>query len=101
MIPPTENTTRAESKCEKERAEKTKLQAVMADLGIPECTPDGLYEKIQSGMLGKWCVDRETGEMINGTHVTWNESKDPVCPGKLLPPASFYCTTNLYRPSLS
>ena len=49
---------------------------------IPQCSLfDGLYIEVQSDYrLGKWCVNRYTGEVINGTNIP-NGEGNPLCPG--------------------
>ena len=73
------------TKCEKERNENIEKVKMLPDLFIPECSLyDGLYLEIQSGGMtgGKWCVDRYTGESIEGTYVPDGEG-NPMCPGML------------------
>ncbi|XP_065644379.1 uncharacterized protein LOC100208971 isoform X5 [Hydra vulgaris] len=67
--------------CLKDRASKLKLSEKIPDLNIPECNPkDGLYESLQIGNEGrfKWCVDRFTGKLIEGT-ITDGAEKQPHC----------------------
>jgi len=56
----------------------------MPDYPIPNCSPfDGLYQEIQVSPFGwSWCVDRYTGEEINGTMTEAGRGK-PLCPGMI------------------
>lgn len=48
---------------------------------VPECSEDGKYKPIQhhEGTGYSWCVDVDTGDVLNGTKVA-NET--PKCPEK-------------------
>ncbi|XP_066915386.1 uncharacterized protein [Clytia hemisphaerica] len=79
------NVEQPKTKCESEREEAKKKMHMIPDLPVPVCSAvDGLYEEIQWSPFGwSWCVDRYSGELINGTMTEETSSHlKPLCPKK-------------------
>ena len=79
----TQNLSPDKPKCEREREGallviQSKVPTLVP-IFVPECTPDGKYKEIQrhEGTGFFWCVNPDTGDIINGTR-TINEL--PNCP---------------------
>jgi len=59
---------RKDSGCETRRQLALKMTRV-DDVYVPDCTDEGLYAKVQCESKGRicWCVDEDTGDVIEGT----------------------------------
>ena len=59
----------------------------MVPIYIPDCSADGQYKEIQhhEGTPYYWCVDKETGDVINGTSKTNTLPQCPGTSGKIFP----------------
>ena len=57
-----------DSGCETRRQLALKMTRV-DDVYVPDCTDEGLYAKVQCESKGRvcWCVDEDTGDVIEGT----------------------------------